>query len=201
MTAGRGIVHSERVTDEERGHSRRLHGLQLWVALPPELESCESAFQHVSAADLPTLEQNEGVNITVLLGEAFGVRSPVRTASPTLYLDVQLAANSTWTLPPLAAEMAIYSPGHSLQVNDEVLAAQEMAVLPTQSGTTLCAGPLGARLVVIGGVPLQRPVRMWWNFMATDRDRIAEAAKRWKDGEFTPIPGETGCVKAPNWVD
>lgn len=199
MTAGRGIVHSERVTDAERGKPRRLHGLQLWVALPPALEACDPVFQHVPAADLPTLLQNDGVHIRVLVGEAFGVRSPVRTASPTLYLDVQLAANSEWALPPLAAEMAIYSPEHSLHVNDEAIAAQEMAVLPTHSGATLRAGPQGAQLVVIGGAPLEQPVRMWWNFVATDRERIAEAARRWEDGGFTPIPGETQRVAAPPW--
>ena len=121
------------------------------------------------------------------------------TASPTLYLDVRLAAHGKWTLPPLAAEMAIYSPEHSLHVNDGVLAAQEMAVLPPHSGATLRAGPQGARLVVIGGAPLEQPVRMWWNFVATDRERIAEAARRWEDGGFTPIPGETDCVAAPPW--
>lgn len=200
MTAGRGIVHSERVTDEERGKSRRLHGLQLWVALPPALETCDPDFQHVPAADLPTLEHNEGVHIRVLVGEAFGVRSPVRTASPTLYLDVQLAADREWTLPPLAAEMAIYCPEHSLHLNNEALEAQQMAVLPTGSGAMLRAGPQGARLVVIGGAPLEQPARMWWNFVATNRARIAEAARRWEDGGFAPIPGETDRVMGPKWV-
>ena len=125
--------------------------------------------------------------------------SPVRTASPTLYLDVQLAADSEWTLPPLAAEMAIYSPEHNHYVNGEALAAQQMAVLPTHSDATLRAGPQGARLVVIGGAPLEQPVRMWWNFVATDRGRIAEAARRWEDGGFEPIPGETDRVAAPPW--
>jgi hypothetical protein len=199
MTAGRGIVHSERVTDEERGKPRRLHGLQLWVALPPALEACDPAFQHVPAADLPTLVQNDGAHIRVLVGEAFGLRSPVLTASPTLYLDVQLTANSTWVLPPLAAEMAIYSPKHSFQINGQAMTALEMVVLPNHSGATLRAGPLGARLMVIGGAPLEQPVRMWWNFVATDRDRIADAARRWEDGGFTPIPGETQRLPAPAW--
>ncbi|MCM2295847.1 pirin family protein [Rhodoferax sp.] len=199
MTAGRGIVHSERVTDAQRGKSRRLHGLQLWVALPPARETCDPAFQHVPAADLPTLEQNDGILIRVLVGAAFGVQSPVLTASPTLYLDLQLAAHREWTLPPLAAEMALYSPEHSLQVNGQAMAAQEMAVLPTHSGATLRPGPRGARLVVIGGAPLAQPVRMWWNFVASDRERIAEAARRWADGGFATIPGEIDRIAAPPW--
>lgn len=201
MTAGRGIVHSERATDEERGQPRRLHGLQLWVALPPALEETAPAFQHVAAADLPTREQPDGVHIRVLVGEAFGLRSPVRAASPTLYLDVQLPADATWVLPPLAAEMALYSPAHSLVMNGEPLAAQTMAVLPAASDATLQAGPSGARLVVIGGAPLEQPVRMWWNFVSTDRSRLAEAAKRWEANGFAAIPGETDRVAAPPWRD
>ena len=96
MTAGRGIVHSERVTDQERGKQRRLHGLQLWVALPSERETMEPAFQHVAAADLPMRVQPGGVQVRVLVGEAFGVRSPVQTVSPTLYLNVQLPADVEW---------------------------------------------------------------------------------------------------------
>jgi redox-sensitive bicupin YhaK (pirin superfamily) len=190
MTAGRGIVHSERVTDEERGQARALHGLQLWVALPPTLEETEPSFQHVAAADLPTLTQRDGVQIRVLVGEALGMRSPVQTASPTLYLDLQLPPHGAWTLPPLAAEMALYSPTHSLHLNDEPLAAQEMAVLPPAASANLRAGAQGARLVVIGGAPLEQPVRMRWNFVSTDMARIANAEQRWADGGFAPIPGD-----------
>lgn len=199
MTAGRGIVHSERVTDEERGKERRLHGLQLWVALPPALETMEPSFQHVPAADIPLLVQAGGVGVRVLVGEAFGQLGPVRTASPTLYLDVHLPAEAEWELPSLAAEMAIYSPEHPLLFNGQPIAAQEMTVLPAASGGTLRTGPQGARLVVIGGEPLEQPVRMWWNFVATDRARIAEAAQRWTNDGFAPIPGETDRVAAPPW--
>lgn len=199
MTAGRGIVHSERVTDDERGKARRLHGLQLWVALPPALEETDPSFQHVAAADLPTLAPCDGVHVRVLVGEALGLRSPVRAASPTLYLDVQLSPDRTWVLPPLAAEMALYSPQLPLEVNGQSVAAQEMAVLPVNSGAQLQSGPQGARLVVIGGAPLEQPVRMWWNFVATNRDRLANAAQRWAEDGFAPIAGDTDRVAAPKW--
>jgi hypothetical protein len=201
MTAGRGIVHSERVTDEERGQPRRLHGLQLWVALPPAQETCEPAFQHVSAADLPALALGNGVRVRVLVGEAFAAVSPVRAASPTLCLDVQIPPATQWVLPPLAVEMALYSPQLSFEIDGQTIAAQEMAVLAAGSGAVLHAGAQGARLVVIGGAALERPVRMWWNYVASDRERIAHAAKRWEEGDFASIPGEADRVKGPKWTD
>jgi redox-sensitive bicupin YhaK (pirin superfamily) len=197
MTAGRGIVHSERVPDDARGQARRLHGLQLWVALPPDLEETEPAFQHVVATDIPTHTDPSGAVVRVLVGQAFGHRSPVNTASPTLYLDVQWPANTTWTLPALADEMAIYSPEHPLQVNGQTVAAQEMAVLPQGAACTVRAGADGVRCVVIGGAPLAQPVRMWWNYVSVDRQRIADAARRWAEGGFDSIPGETHRVPGP----
>lgn len=199
MTAGRGVVHSERVPDDERGQPRRLHGLQLWATLPPSLEEVEPSFQHAAAADLPELTLPGGVRVRVLVGEVLGSSSPVRAASPTLYLDIQLPASAAWTLPPLAAEMALYSPEHSLQVDGQPLPAQEMVVLPRACGAELDGGARGARLMVVGGAPLERPVRMWWNFVATDRDRIAAAARRWSDDGFPQIPGERQRVAAPPW--
>lgn len=199
MSAGQGIVHSERVPDAERGLPRRLHGLQLWVALPPALESAAPSFQHVPAAQLPVVGLPGGVRVRVLVGEAFGARSPVLTASPTLYLDLQLPAGAEWRMPALAPEMALFSPEQSLMVDAQPLAAQVMAVLPAASGAALHAGPQGARIVVLGGAPLERPVRMWWNFVATDRERIAAAAMRWAAGGFDNIAGETDRVAAPPW--
>ncbi len=203
MVAGRGVVHSERVPEAERGHPRRLHGLQLWVALPPELAQCEPSFQHAAAAELPHVALQAGaagrVAVRVLVGEAFGVRSPVRTASPTLYLDITLPSGASWTLPPLAEEQAVFSPEDALCIDGEVLAPREMAVLPAGEAVTLQAGPGGARLVLIGGQPLAQPVRMWWNFVATDPALIEQAAAAWAAGGFDPIPCETDRIPAPPW--
>lgn len=197
MTAGRGIVHSERVPDEERAQHRRLHGLQLWVALPPELEETEPAFQHVAASDIPVHTESGGAMVRMLVGDAFGQRSPVCAASPTLYLDVQLPAHSTWVLPALAAEMAIYSPQDAMQINGQAAAAREMVVLVPNEPSTLTTGAQGARFVVIGGAPLTQPVRMWWNCVSVDPQRIAAAAKRWNEGGVDAIPGETHRIPGP----
>jgi redox-sensitive bicupin YhaK (pirin superfamily) len=199
MTAGHGIAHSERVTDAERGQPRRLHGLQLWVALPPALEETEPSFQHVPARDIPVFTDVAGVRVRVLVGAALGHTSPVRTASPTVYLDVQLPPGATWTLPALAPELAAYSPTDSLFIDDQSVSAQEMVLLPAGAGVTVRAGDAGARLVVIGGASLEQPVRMWWNFVATDRTRMAAAAARWEQGGFPAIPDESVRIPAPPW--
>ena len=198
MSAGRGIVHSERTPPDPQGQARRLHGLQLWVALPADQEEGDPAFQHVPAGRIPSL-QVEGAAVRVLVGQAFGQESPVRVASPTLYLDVSLPAGGRLELPPLAQQMAVYSPEQPLQVAGEALPACEMGVLDAAAATTLQAGDVPVRLVVIGGEALASPRGMWWNFVATRRELIEQAAKRWEAGGFDPIPGETGRVAAPPW--
>lgn len=205
MVAGRGVVHSERVPEAERGQPRRLHGLQLWAALPPELAQCEPSFQHAAAAELPHVALDAGaggtgrVSVRVLVGEAFGVRSPVRTASPTLYLDITLPPGASWTLPPLAEEQAVFSPEDTVAIDGEALAPREMVVLPAGEAVSLQAGPAGARLVLVGGPPLAQPVRMWWNFVAADPALIEKAAAEWAAGGFDAIPGETDRIPAPPW--
>jgi len=201
MTAGRGIVHSERTPDDERGRARRLHGLQLWVALPPALEQTEPAFQHVAASEIPLVAPSAGATVRVLVGQAYGEASPVRPASPTLYLDVQLDAGAALVLPALALapELAVYAPTTALGVNGQTLPAATMGVPAAATALRLEAGTGGARFVVIGGTPLERPVRMWWNYVASDRERIAGAAALWEAGGFPAIPGESTRVVAPPW--
>ena len=195
MNAGRGIVHSERTPPALRGLPRPMHGLQLWVALPGALERSEPAFQHVAAADLPECDV-EGTRVRVLAGTAFGRSSPVRTASPTLYLVVGLRAGSPWTLPPLAPEMAVYTPLQPVQVQGGLLQPGEMAVLDAAQGTTL-ESEQDAQVVVIGGAPLDGPRLLWWNFVATERALIDAAAERWAAGGFDGIEGETEFIPLP----
>jgi len=195
MTAGRGIVHSERTPDAQRGRARRVHGLQLWVALPVDAEQGEPAFQHVAAGEIPQAEV-DGATVRVLIGEGFGLQSPVRAASPMLYLDIALPAGVPWVLPRLAEEMAIYSPDECIELKGEVLPAGEMALVPGPEGAVLRSA-LPTRVVVIGGVPLDPPRLIWWNFVASDRALIERAAERWAAGGFEPIPGESGGLQMP----
>lgn len=195
MTAGRGIVHSERRSPGDEGRARAMHGLQLWVVLPPDQEEAAPAFQHVGADEVPQCEV-QGAQVRVLAGEAFGQRSPVRTASPTVYLDVRLPAGTDWLLPPLAEELAVYAPGHDLQVDGEPLPAGTMGVLEPGQPARLHAAT-DARFVVVGGAtPRPEPV-IWWNFVASDPERIARAAARWEADTFEPIPGEHGRLSMP----
>ncbi len=198
MTAGAGIAHSERARDEDRHRERVLHGLQLWVALPPDQEQCEPSFQHVPAHEIPEHTDHSGVKVRVLVGEAMGLRSPVRTASPTLYLDVTLAPGARWQVPAWAPEMAVYSPEHAFFIDDERVNPAELVVLPPAANCTLHTNSANTRLVLIGGAPLEQPVRMWWNYVSVDRDRIAEAAQRWENGTFPTIRGEPDRIAGPS---
>lgn len=194
MSAGGGIVHSERTVEAERGRARRLHGLQLWAALPEALEQSSPSFQHVPAAELAPFEVG-GARVRVLVGEAFGARSPVRVASPTLYLDVELPAGAHWPLPALAEELALYAVDAPLELSGQPLEAQRMAVL---DGAVRVRAFAPSRFVVIGGAPLG-PRHMWWNFVASDRARIERAAQRWEADAFPAIAGERDRIAMPRY--
>jgi hypothetical protein len=195
MTAGRGIVHSERRAAGDEGRARTMHGLQLWVVLPPSMEDAPPAFQHVAAPDIPELEV-EGATVRVLAGEAFGAASPVRTASPTLYLDVRPGRNDSWLLPPLADELAVYAVEAPLVIDGAPLAFGEMAVLEPGHAARIAA-PAGTRFVVVGGAAPDAEPHVWWNFVSSDPARIERAARAWEADTFDPIPGETGRLSMP----
>jgi redox-sensitive bicupin YhaK (pirin superfamily) len=192
MSAGRGVVHSERAPAAGAGRARPLHGLQLWVALPRELADGEPTFQHVPRAAIPELRR-DGAKVRVLVGDAFAARSPVQAASPTLYLDVALAAGATFVAGALAEEVAVYAASDGLSIGAAELPPATMAVL-APGDVVSCAKD--ARFAVIGGARID-PVLMWWNFVARDPARLAAAAKRWRDGGFEPVPGDDERVAMP----
>jgi redox-sensitive bicupin YhaK (pirin superfamily) len=195
MSAGSGIVHSERAPAELRTHAHTLHGLQLWVALPRAHEDSAASFVHTAAAALPTIDV-DGARIRVLVGEAFGVRSPVRSYSETLYLDLQASAGSALTLPASALERAIFTLDRGLIVDGEVLGANTLAVLSGES-TIEVRAPDAARYLVIGGEPLDGPRTIWWNFVATSHERIEAAKQRWREQHFGKVPGDEEFIPLP----
>ena len=194
MTAGRGIVHSERTPPTLRETRHVIHALQLWVALPEEHEEMEPAFFHYDAQQLPFLER-EGVLLRVMIGEALGVASPVKTYSSTLYLEAQLKMGTVFALPNGIEERAVYVLSGCLQVRDTVIPNHRLAAFDPVSGIELMAVE-DSRLVIIGGRPLGKRT-VWWNLVATRRDLIERAKTEWRAGLFPKIPGENEFIPLP----
>ena len=195
MTAGRGIVHSERKPERLKADTYVNHGLQLWAALPQAHEEVEPSFEHTPASAIPELAE-QGAKVRVLVGEAFGKRSPVQTLSQTLYLDVALPAGGRFELPALAQELAVYAVDADARVNGETIAAHTMVVLPDGQGAVLSADT-AVRLMVIGGEPLDGPRYITWNFVSSRRERILEAGSDWAAQRMGHVPGETEFIPLP----
>lgn len=195
MTAGRGIVHSERRPAHLRDVRYVNHGLQLWTALPLAHEEVEPSFSHTPADAIPECSVGDA-RVRVLVGEAFGARSPVPALSPTLYLDLWLPAGGRLDLPPLAPEQALYAVEGELTLDGEILPQHQMAVLQPGMPVTVAA-PAGARLVLVGGEPLDAPRHMWWNFVSSRKDRILQASVDWEAMRMGTVPGETEFIPLP----
>ncbi|RST56841.1 pirin family protein [Variovorax sp. MHTC-1] len=195
MTAGRGIVHSERKPEHLLDASYVNHGLQLWAALPQAHEEVEPSFSHTAAEQIPALEV-QGAAVRVLVGEAFGVRSPVKTFSKTLYLDLALPAGARFELPGLAQEMAVYAVDGNFQLDGELVAQHTMGMLPEGEGGVIEARE-AVRIVIIGGEPLDGPRFITWNFVSSRRERILEAGADWAAQRLGHVPGETEFIPLP----
>jgi redox-sensitive bicupin YhaK (pirin superfamily) len=195
MNAGKGIVHSERGD----GVPHRMHGLQLWVGLPKAAEDSDPTFVHYPAATLPTFD-DAGAHARVLVGTAHGVTSPVATKSPMFYVDLRLDPGARIAVPTGYEERAVYVVHGEVALDDGLFAIEtgSLAVLARGATPTLVAGEQGARLVVLGGEPLDGPRYMWWNFVSSDKDRVIEAAHKWRAGGFPKVPGdEVEFIPAP----
>lgn len=195
MTAGSGIVHSERGPEDLRATAYVNHGLQLWAALPQAFEEAPPAFVHTPAADIPELRRG-GANIRVLVGAAFGKTSPVQTFAQTVYLDVALEAGAGIELPPLADELAIYVVEGTLKIDDDEIAVHALAVLEP-GATVRISSTARARFAVIGGAALDAPRTIWWNFVSSRKDRIAQAALAWEQKKMAQIAGDDEFIPLP----
>ena len=195
MTAGRGVVHSERRPEDLRERVHSNHGLQLWAALPAKDEEVEPAFIHTPSLNIPTGEEG-GLAIRVLIGQAFGVRSPVSTYAETIYLDIRANAGSTLQLTPELGELAIYSVHGDLTVDGAHIGPGAMAVL-APSSSAKAEAPNGARFVVIGGESLDGPRHVWWNFVSTRKERIEQAKSDWLAQRMGAVPGDSEWIPLP----
>ncbi len=193
MTAGSGIVHSERAGDDLHSHSR-LHGIQSWMALPLEQEEIEPSFQHYPASELVSVDV-DGVTVRVIMGEAFGAVSPVTCYCPTLYLECLMPLDSELSLPDNYDELAIYLVEGEVAIDDQFIEPGLMAV--AASGKTLqLRATRESRVMVIGGATLGER-HIWWNFVSSSKARIEQAKEDWRENRFAAVPGETEFIPLP----
>jgi redox-sensitive bicupin YhaK (pirin superfamily) len=195
MTAGSGIVHSERAPVELRSVNRTTHGLQLCAALPKSHEETAPRFIHTPASAIPRFKE-AGVTVHLLIGSLFGLTSPVDTFSPTLYLDVLAAPAATLTLPGTLLERGVYSLDEVLEVDGTEIEPRALALLAPRAEARIHA-PRGAHYVVIGGEAVDGHRVIWWNFVSSSRDRIEQAKLDWTAQRMGHIPGETEWIPLP----
>jgi redox-sensitive bicupin YhaK (pirin superfamily) len=192
MTAGRGIVHSERTPASLRAAGSRAFGIQTWIALPLEHEEAEPGFVHFGSDELPVLDGQ----LKLIVGELGGIRSPVPVFSPMFYADLRLKAGSRWVLRPEHEERAAYVAEGAIDFEGKAYPAGQMLVFSPQ-GDVVMSAPEGARVLLLGGAPLEGPRYLWWNFVSSRRERIEQAAADWQAGRFVPVPGETEFIPLP----
>lgn len=188
MTAGKGISHSERSPADQRSAGPVLDGIQTWLALPKAKEELDPAFEHVPADRLPWVN-GDGVKLNLIMGEAFGVRSPVTQHSATLYAAIHLAPGASLQIDKEADERALYLLDGDASVDGLSLTAQHLVLLaPGHRPVLRSTG--GARLMLCGGEPMDGERLVWWNFVSSSRERLNEAKRAWRAGEFALPPGD-----------
>ncbi|GLQ31054.1 pirin family protein [Litoribrevibacter albus] len=185
MTAGRGIVHSERESIEVRASEHQVNGLQCWVALPEALETIEPSFHHIKKEQLPQLN-HDGKMIRLIAGEAYGMSSPIKTYSPMFYLDVVAPAGAHLDQPQAHQETAIYLIYGQIEIQGQTYEAGDFVLLEEEDTHIRCTRH--TRCIVLGGKKFAKTPFIHWNFVSFSRDRIEDAKTRWKAQEFPNIP-------------
>ncbi|MDX8445938.1 pirin family protein [Mesorhizobium captivum] len=188
MTAGRGIVHSERTPEELRGAPMSVSGLQTWLALPDSQEEIAPVFANTSVIRLPAIDA-EGVSGRVVIGEFSGLRSPVATASETLYADLRLAAGASVKIPADAEERAIYTLVGEVSIAGDRFPAERLLVFKPGEEIVV-SSERGAHFMLFGGASLGSKRYIWWNFVSSSKERIEQAKEEWKTGRFDIVPGD-----------
>lgn len=195
MTAGRGIVHSERTGADVRAAGGPVHGIQSWVGLPRSREEDAPSFVHHPGETLPAFEL-DGVGLTLIAGRAYGRESPVVTASPMFYLDARIPPGLALELEDAYEDRALYVAEGEVDLAGRRLSPGEMAVLAPGRPLHVHSAA-GARLMLLGGDPLDGSRIIWWNFVSSSRARIEQAKRDWAEGRFSQVPGETEFIPLP----
>ncbi|WP_425229285.1 pirin family protein [Sphingomonas sp.] len=188
MTAGRGIVHSERSPGDERSHGPVLSGIQTWLALPDALEETDPAFEHIPAAALPVIGA-DGAAARVVMGSLWGAAAPTTAHAGAVYAAIALAPGGRTPIDDSADERAVYLAAGEATLDGVPLAAQRLYVLRPGAVATL-ASATGGRVMLCGGDAFARPRHVWWNFVSSRPDRIEQAKRDWRSGAFTPVPDD-----------
>jgi len=195
MTAGRGIVHSERTPPELVESGSALHGIQAWVALPGELEECEPRFEHYPADRMPTMNK-AGVRLTAIAGQAYGISSPVETASETILIEADLDADATLETPRDVDELAVFSVSGAVTVDGVKLGSGHMAVLADRAVAKVRA-TTRSKILLLGGATIAGRRIVWWNFVSSSRERIEQAKADWQAKRFGDVPGDPEFIPLP----
>jgi redox-sensitive bicupin YhaK (pirin superfamily) len=195
MTAGRGIVHSERSDADLRKQRQKLYGIQIWVALRKQHEETEPEFTHYATASLPVIE-GEGKIIRVIAGSLYGKASPVKTLSALFYADATLQPGASLSVDNEHVERAIYLLEGSVEIAGQLFEPGRLLVFSSGDEITVKAIST-ARLLLFGGEPLDGPRHLWWNFVSSSRERIEQAKADWKAGRFAPVPGDAEFIPLP----
>jgi redox-sensitive bicupin YhaK (pirin superfamily) len=188
MTAGKGIVHSERTPPDERHHGQNLHGIQVWVALPKSHERIDPEFHHHGADVLPKVKR-DGASLVVIAGDAFGVTSPVRVYAPMFFVEARLEAGATLTMPEQHAEWGAYVVEGAARFGDLELGALDMGVAYDGEPPVLTARE-PSLVMLFGGAPLDGERHLWWNFVASSPELLEAAKVDWSEGRFPIVPGD-----------
>jgi redox-sensitive bicupin YhaK (pirin superfamily) len=196
MTAGRGIVHSERTDPELRAAGHRLHGIQSWVALPRADEERAPEFHHFAKTDLPNGNE-KGVFFRIVAGRAYGLTSPVHVFSGMFYLEVQFEAGSAILLPQEYEERAVLVVDGSLDAGGATLTPGSMTIFDTRDKVSVSAGAK-ARAMFLGGMPMDGPRHIYWNFVSSSKARIEQAKADWRENRFGQVPGDTEFIPLPD---
>ncbi|HKS28584.1 MAG TPA: pirin family protein [Pyrinomonadaceae bacterium] len=199
MTAGSGIAHSERTPQELRPSGSELFGIQSWVAMPKRYEESDPDFAHYAADELPIVE-GEGKRVRLITGSLYGAQSPVRTLSEMFYADVTLVERARLAVPAEYEERAAYIVEGSVELlpDDGIYSAGQLLVFKPGAELILRAPESSpARLMLLGGEPMEGARHIWWNFVSSSRERIEQAKEDWREGRFAPVPEETEFIPLP----
>jgi redox-sensitive bicupin YhaK (pirin superfamily) len=188
MTAGKGIVHSERTGPEPRANGQNLFGIQSWMALPKSHEESQPAFAHFDTSELPRFD-GEGKRVRLIMGSLYGARSPAPYPQPCFYAEAVLAPGAVLPLDPDYDERAIYIASGRVDIAGQTFEPGQLLVFKPGDRISILA-ETNARLMLLGGEPMDGPRFIWWNFVSSSKERIAAAKNDWREGRFDIVPGD-----------